>query len=132
MLLRPAELEAIRAAQIDLAFRRWERPRLKVGTKMRTPVGLVEVTAVDEVSAEQITDAEARRAGAASRDALTARLDLHAERPVYRVGLRFAGPDPRVALREQAELTTEEHAQIATRLERLDRARPEPWTYPLL
>ena len=132
MLLRPAELDAIRAAQIDLAFRRWDRPRLNVGTKMRTAVGLVEVTAVDEVIPEQITDAEARRAGAASRDELTARLDRHADRPVYRVGLRFAGPDPRVALREQAELTTEEQVRIATRLNRLDAARPEPCTYPLL
>ncbi len=132
MLLRAAELDAIRAAQIDLAFRRWDRPRLNVGTKMRTAIGLVEVTAVDEVALDAITDAEARRAGVASRDELVTRLDRHAERPVFRIGLRFAGPDPRVALREQAELTTADHAQIASRLDRLDAARPEPWTYPLL
>ncbi|GAA3349431.1 hypothetical protein GCM10020358_71550 [Amorphoplanes nipponensis] len=47
--MRPAELAAIRAGDVDLAFRRWERPRLRVGTRMRTPVGLVEVTSVDRV-----------------------------------------------------------------------------------
>ena len=51
MLLRVAELEAIRAGRIDVAFRRWERPRLRVGTKMRTAVGLVEVTAVEQITA---------------------------------------------------------------------------------
>ena len=132
MLLRPAELEAIRAAQIDLAFRRWDRPRLKVGTKMRTAIGLVEVTAVDEVALDAIGDAEALRAGVASREKLLARLALHPERPVFRIGLRFAGPDPRIALREQADLTDEERAQIARRLERLDGARSEPWTAAML
>ena len=40
--MRPAELAAIRAGDVDVAFRRWERPRVKVGTRMRTAVGLVE------------------------------------------------------------------------------------------
>jgi len=52
MLIRPAELEAIRAGRIDLAFRRWDRPRLLVGTRMRTAIGLVEVTSLDEVAVE--------------------------------------------------------------------------------
>ena len=40
MLIRPAELEAIRRGEIDLAFRRWDRPRDKVGTRLRTAVGV--------------------------------------------------------------------------------------------
>ena len=48
MMIRPTELAAIRAGTIDLAFRRWARPRVVVGTRMRTAVGLVEVTSVDE------------------------------------------------------------------------------------
>ena len=40
MMIRPAELAAIRAGTIDLAFRRWARPRVVVGTRMRTSVGL--------------------------------------------------------------------------------------------
>jgi len=129
MLFRHAELEAIKAAEIDLAFRRWDRPRLRVGTKMRTAIGLVEVTVVQPVELEQITDDDARRAGASTRDELIERLDRrNAGHPAYRIGLRFAGADPRVALRENADLTDDDLTQITQRLERLDRARDTPWT----
>ena len=133
MLLRRDELNAIKAGHIDLAFRRWERPRLRQGTRMRTAIGLVEVTAVQAVAAETISEADARRAGAASREELLRRLQQrNAGQPVYRVGLRFAGADPRVALREQADLTDDELEHIAARLDRLDQARDEPWTRALL
>lgn len=129
MLLRAAELNAIRAGRVDLAFRRWDRPRLRVGTRMRTAIGLVEATVVEEIAVEAISEAEARRAGAGSRDELLARLARRPEHPIFRIGLRFAGGDPRVALREQADLSDEEHAQIVRRLERLDLAsRNGPWT----
>ena len=128
MLIRPAELDAIRAGRVDLAFRRWDRPRLRVGTRMRTAIGLVEATAVAVVAVEAISDAEARRAGAASREELLARLARYPQRPVFRIGLRFAGPDPRIAMREQADLSDEEHARLVGRLDRLDRASHGPWT----
>jgi len=129
MLIRPAELDAIRAGRVDLAFRRWDRPRLRVGTRMRTAIGLVEANAVAVVAVEAISDAEARRAGAASREELLAGLARYPQRPVFRIGLRFAGPDPRIAMREQADLSDEEHARLVGRLDRLDRAsRHGPWT----
>jgi hypothetical protein len=129
MLLRPTELEAIRDGRIDLAFSRWDRPRLLVGTRMRTAVGLVEVTEVAEVAPEAIAEADARRAGLASLAELRTRLERHHDRPVFRVGLRFAGADPRVALRNRADLPGDERALLAARLERLDRAsRHGPWT----
>src|SRR6201991_2168904 len=101
MQMRPAELAAIRAGEVDVAFRRWERPRVRVGTRMRTAVGLVEVTSVDRVPVRSLTAADARRAGAASLAALRQGLDRqHPDRPVYRVGRRDAGADPRPAVRE--------------------------------
>ncbi|MGI8646540.1 MAG: hypothetical protein ACR2JD_09515 [Nocardioides sp.] len=127
-MIRPAELAAIKAGEIDLAFRRWERPRVVVGTRMRTAVGLLEVTSVDAVETDAITDEDARRAGAASGEALVAALAALADRPAYRVGLRYAGPDPRVALRTAAPSATE-LAEILARLDRLDRAASiGPWT----
>ena len=36
MMIRPVELDGIRRGEIDLAFRRWARPRVRVGTRMRT------------------------------------------------------------------------------------------------
>ena len=53
----------------------------------------------------------------------------HPERPLFRIGLRYAGPDPRIPLREQAHLTPGERAELIDRLARLDRAsRHGAWT----
>jgi hypothetical protein len=126
--IRPVELEAIKAGTLDLGFRRWDRPRVVVGTRMRTAVGLVEVTSVDAVDEATITEDDARRAGAASLDALRRGLAANAERPVFRVGLRWAGEDPRIALRQRPP-TDAELAGIRARLDRLDAASPTgPWT----
>jgi hypothetical protein len=126
--IRPVELAAIRAGTVDLGFRRWDRPRVVVGTRMRTAVGLIEVTSVEPVAEAALTEDDARRAGAASLDALRRGLAAHADRPLFRVGLRFAGADPRIALREQPP-TDAELAAIRARLDRLDAASPTgAWT----
>jgi hypothetical protein len=129
MQMRPAELAAIRAGDVDVAFRRWDRPRVKVGTRMRTAVGLVEVTSVDRVPVSSLTAADARRAGAASLAGLRQELDsVHPERPVYRIGLRYSGADPRQALREAIPEPAEINL-ISAWLDRLDRASPTgSWT----
>ena len=128
MRIRPVELAAIKAGTLDLGFRRWDRPRVVVGTRMRTAVGLVEVTSVEPVDEATITEDDARRAGAASLDALRRGLAANADRPVFRVGLRWAGEDPRIALRQRPP-TDAELAEIRARLDRLDAASPTgPWT----
>jgi hypothetical protein len=132
MMIRPAELKAIEAGTIDLAFRRWDRPRVVVGTRMRTMVGLIEVTSVDQVAPSRITAAEARRAGAPSLAALRTSLAAKADRPVFRVGLRHAGEDPRTALRSTVP-TAAEIDGIRSRLARLDAASSiGPWTQQTL
>ncbi len=120
-MIRPTELRAIQEGSIDLAFRRWDRPRVVVGTKMRTMVGLVEVTSVEPVSVEDLTEDDARRAGSASLPALLKALEQKADKPAWRVGIRHAGEDPRASLRDTVP-TREEVAAILARLERLDRA----------
>ena len=128
MMIRPAELAAIKAGTIDLAFRRWARPRVVVGTRMRTAVGLVEVTSVDRVTVASLRAEDARRAGAPSLAALKQALAARAGDPAWRIGVTYAGPDPRVALRE-AVPTAEEIARIVERLDRLDAAASYgPWT----
>jgi hypothetical protein len=119
MMIRPAELAAIRAGTVDLAFRRWARPRVVVGTRMRTAVGLLEVTSVER--AGRITAEDARRAGAPSLEALLEALAARPDDPVWRIGLVWAGPDPREALRESIP-DAEEIARIGERLDRLDKA----------
>jgi hypothetical protein len=96
---------------------------------MRTAVGLVEITSVDQVPLRSLTAADARRAGAASLASLKDGLNrLHPDRPVFRIGLRYAGADPRQELRETLPDTAEIDA-IRAWLNRLDRASPTgPWT----
>ena len=126
--MRPAELAGIRVGSVDIGFRRWDRPRVVVGTRMRTAFGLIEVTSVEPVDEATITEDDARRAGAVSLDALRRGLAAHADRPVFRVGLRWAGEDPRIALRQRPP-TEAELSEIRARLDRLDAASPTgPWT----
>ncbi len=127
-MIRPAELTAIKDGTLDLAFRRWDRPRVKVGTRMRTGVGVVEVTSVERVPVSALRADDARRAGAPTVTALRQALAHRTDRPVWRVGLRYAGADPREALREQLP-DADEVVRIRDRLDRLDAAsRHGPWT----
>ena len=51
MLFRRETLAGIAAGEIDLAFRRWPRARVKAGTRLRTAIGVLEVVAVEVVDA---------------------------------------------------------------------------------
>lgn len=128
MMIRPDTLAAIKAGEVDLAFRRWDRPRVLVGTQLRTRVGLLEVTSVEQVAPSRITAVEAKRAGAASLKALRSMLATNADRPVFKIGLRYAGADPREALRA-AVPDADQIAEIRAHLDRLDAASAiGPWT----
>lgn len=130
MLIRPVDLARIQNGEIELAFRRWARPRVLVGTRMRTRVGLIEVTSLDEV--DDISDADAARAGS-TREALLAIMAAKHPQPIWRIGVRYAGADPRIALRNDAALGADEIAVLAARLDRLDRAASYgPWTREVL
>lgn len=128
MMIRPDTLAAIKAGDVDLAFRRWDRPRVLVGTRLRTRVGLIEVTSVEQVAASRITATEAKRAGAGSVTELRRMLEAKADRPIWRVGLRHAGADPRETLRATTP-DADEVAAIRGRLDRFDAASSiGPWT----
>jgi hypothetical protein len=108
VLIRQAELQGILEGAVDLAFRRWTAARVLSGTRLRTAIGLVEVTSLDETTIDAITPSDATRAGFASLAELVSFLRQHPERPVFRIGLRYAGPDPRVALREDRKLSDDD------------------------
>jgi hypothetical protein len=133
MLIPARTLAAIEAGTVTLAFRRWTRPRVRAGTRLRTAVGLVEILAVDQVEAAGLTADDARDAGFESVPDLIAFLARRSDGAVYRIAVRHAGPDPRVALRQRNDLSQVELARIADRLARLDRASPRgPWTILVL
>jgi hypothetical protein len=118
---------------ITLTFRTWTRPQVKTGGCYRTPAGMLVVDAVDEVPVAAITDADARRAGFADRAELVEQLRDPAAVRVYRIEFHRGGADPRVELREQAELTPAEVEAIIRRLDRLDHSSMYgAWTRPTL
>ncbi|MFI2103827.1 hypothetical protein ACH436_11075 [Isoptericola sp. NPDC019693] len=128
MLLDARTLRGLADGTVTHTYRRWAVVRVRAGSTMRTRIGVVEVTAVDPVVLGSVDDDAAR--GAGFRSAATARawIERRGEGDLYRVGLRLAGPDPRVALREDDDLDGAAVEQIRARLARMDRAAPEPWT----
>ncbi len=63
MLLKRDLLEDIKAGKIDLIFRRWNRPTVKAGGTLKTKVGLLAIKSITDMSPDDVTDAEAQRAG---------------------------------------------------------------------
>jgi nucleotide-binding universal stress UspA family protein len=132
MLLRMATLDAIAAGEVTTAYRRWTRPTVKEGGTLVTAIGVLSIDALDVVDPATITEADARRAGHASREDVLAMLAQKSAGDVYRVTFHVAGEDPRIALRERDDLSAEDVALLTRRLGRLD-ARPSgPWTERVL
>ncbi|MCK9792480.1 hypothetical protein M1843_01805 [Isoptericola sp. 4D.3] len=128
MLLDARTLRGLADGTVTHTYRRWSVVRVRPGSTMRTRVGVVEVTALDPVALEDVDDDAARGAGFRSGAAARAWISQRGEGDLYRVGLRLAGPDPRVALREDDALDRPAVEGISARLARMDRAAPEPWT----
>ena len=133
MLFRQKFLDGIRDGTITLAFRRWRRPSVRSGGTLLTAAGQLSITSVDQVALTRISEADARRAGYTSREALLAELRARDEGKVYRIELGALRVDPRVALRQSASLSDTACDEIARRLRRLDERSPHgPWTRPTL
>ncbi len=121
--------QGVRAGTVSLAFRRWQRQDVKVGSQFVTSAGVVRVVDVRLVDPAAISDEEAVLAGHPNADKLRARLRDDPTQQTWRVELAWVGEDPRIALRERGELTDEDYAAIVVRLDRLDRASSHgPWT----
>jgi hypothetical protein len=133
MLLNARELDGIATGQVSVVFRRWQRASVKAGTRQRTRIGVVAIDAVDVLAERMLTDSDARSAGHPDRAALVKALSRHGDGDIHRVQLRLAGPDPRIALRERADLTADEVTEIRSALSRMDnRSSAGPWTHETL
>jgi hypothetical protein len=129
VLFQQPLLDGLNAGAITVTFRRWRRPAARPGSRHRSPVGVIAIDAVDQVTPDEITEDDARRAGFGSRADLLANLQKYGDGPIYRITLRLDGPDPRIALRERADITADERAELARRLARYDAASShDPWT----
>lgn len=143
MLLPKPIAEGVRDGTVTLAFRRWDAPRVKVGSTQLTAAGLVAFDAVDEIAdMAMLSDADAVAAGLPDAAALRNRLAPGPVRrsprggkggdTIFRVRLRWAGEDPRIALRDAVPDPTE-LAVIAAAVDKLDAGKKSgPWTRPIL
>ena len=132
MLLRTAVLERIVRGEISLVFRRWRRPTVRAGGSLRTAVGVLRILAVAAVEEPDVLDADAAAAGYASRAALLGDLGTR-EGQLYRIAVEYGGADPRIALRQQDELSDADVEDLVRRLSRLDARSPTgPWTLRVL
>jgi hypothetical protein len=132
VLFRQQFWSGLADGSVSVAFRRWKRPTVKAGGTLTTPAGVLAIDEVTTIEEHEITDADARRSGFLDRSALLEELRGR-DGVLYRIRFHRAGEDPRIALREQAALTDEDVAELASRLDRLDRASTHgPWTDTVL
>jgi hypothetical protein len=120
----------IASGKVTLTFRRWKRRQVVAGNRYRTPVGFIEVSSIDVVDPAAITDAEARRSGHDSADAVRAALRGDVDLETFRIAFRFVdGPDPRTELAASTLLSDADRAALDRRLDRMDKASSHgPWT----
>jgi hypothetical protein len=125
---------AIRAGEVTVTFRRWRRRQVVPGRRYRTPVGLIDVLAVDVMDVAAIDGPDAVRAGYPSVDALVADLRNEEDTTLHRVEFRYVDePDPRDERAADGAVSDEDLADIRMRLDRLDRASADgPWTTTVL
>lgn len=121
MLFKNTELGAIQSGDVSLAFRRWRRPTVKEGGTLKTPIGLLSIDRVRVVDVSQISNADAVKAGY-DRASLLSSLEDREDGLIYRIDFHFSGPDPRIALREDDNLSDGDIEEISKKLRRLEAA----------
>ena len=132
MLLRTALLERIVRREVSLVFRRWKRPTVRTGGSLRTALGVLRILDVSAVEESDIPEPDAAAAGYASRAALLADLGSRTGQ-LYRIAVEHGGADPRIALRQQDDLSEADAEALLRRLERLDAKAPAgPWPLRVL
>ena len=132
MLLTNKHLEGIASGKIKLAFRKWKKPTVKAGGRLRTHMGVLAIHAVDPVAEDEISERDAKLAGFESKTDLLQDLQRR-EGILYRIRLSLAGPDERVVLRTKRQISKDEWDGLKQKLDQLDeRSVNGPWVINFL
>lgn len=133
MLFKEKHLQGIRSGEISLAFRKWKKPAVKTGSLIKTSIGLVEIKAVSEIYASEITNNDAMNAGFISLEEMFQLLNKTEQGVIYKIHVHYFDEDPRIALRENTNPENVELKEITSKLERLDRySKQGKWTLEIL
>lgn len=129
MLFYEDFLKGVHEGRFVLAFRRWNRARVKIGTRLRTQIGMVEVVDVGPINESDVSDREAGLAGYTNREELIEELSAR-QGQLFRVELKYAGQDERIALRNQARISPAEFEGLKAKLAGYE--RKGAWTREVL
>lgn len=92
MLIKREILDAIKRGEIDLQFRRWTRPSVKAGGTLKTAVGVMRIGRIDDLRPEDVSLADARRAGFRDLDDFRKWLGTMKEGPLFqRIEVSYLG-----------------------------------------
>ena len=117
MLFPARSWPGLRDGTVTVAFRRWKRPTVTAGGTLQSPGGLLAIDEVARVEADAITEDDASAAGFQTPAEVVAA--LRPEGDLYRIRFSRIGDDPRVALRQQADLDPAELESLRRKLDRL-------------
>jgi hypothetical protein len=133
MLFKQKHLEAIKSGKITLAFRRWKKASVVAGSLVKTSVGVIRITDVEEIATSQITDSDAQQAGFTDAPSLTVLLEKTDEGQVYKIGVRYDSKDSQPEPVEHTVLDDASFAEIQEALLALDKySKTGKWTGKVL
>ena len=130
MLFRRDVLGRIQQGEVTLAFRRWRKKPPPDGSTIKTAIGVLSLDRIQEIKESEVSEEDARRSGAVSREELLR--SLGGDGVLLRMELRLAGDDPRVALRARGLEDADEASALLERLEKRDARGSGPPTRELL
>lgn len=133
MLFKNNHLNNIKKGNITLAFRKWQKPSVKIGTLLHTSVGLIEIKNIEVIQENDITTEDAINSGFKNKEALFKSLSTKNKGDIFKIAIAFYSEDPRIKLREQTDVSDTEFANILSKLNRLDKFSKEGvWTTKVL
>ena len=95
MLIKLEVLEAIKRGDITLQFRRWTRPSVKAGGTLKPKIGLLRIGKITEMSPDEVTLADAKKAGFRDLAEFRRWLDTMKQGPLFhRIEVSYIGPAP--------------------------------------
>jgi hypothetical protein len=133
MIFKLSTLQGIKSGIITLAFRKWKKPAVQKGSRIRTEMAVVEISGITEIDQEEITEDDAVNAGFKDLEQLLKAINSVKEGKIYKIEVRYYSEDPRIALRQNTEVSDKELENIKRKLEQLDRYSKEGvWTLAVL
>lgn len=122
MLLNNKTLEGIIEGRISVVFRVWKRPTVKAGGTLKTRAGVIGIDSVERIERSEVTADDIAAAGLSGFEELC---EIDRDGDFYRIRVRYAGEDPRVAMRSNTD--PQEIASVCERLRRMG-----DWTFGYL